>query len=115
MNHKIIYLACPYTHPSPEVREARFHAANRAAASLIRQGHIVYSPITMTHPIDKVLAGDVSTLGSDFWVTFDEAFMDVCSEIIVLQAEGWNKSSGVKREIDYFESQRKPVSFMAPE
>jgi hypothetical protein len=57
MHRPIIYLACPYSDPDYAIREQRFHLANDAAASLIRQGYIVYSPITMTHPIDVVLAG----------------------------------------------------------
>src|SRR3954470_8339054 len=45
-NRKIIYLACPYTDGDPRLREQRFEAATDAAAFLIRQGYIVYSPIT---------------------------------------------------------------------
>jgi hypothetical protein len=112
---KIIYLACPYTDPSSEVRRLRFHAATRAAAALIKQGHIVFSPITMSHPIDVVLAGEDATLGSDFWVAFDEAFMSFCSEIAILRIEGWDTSPGVNRERKFFESRALPVWFVDPE
>lgn len=111
---EVIYLACPYTHPDSKVRQARFELATEAAAALIRQGHIVYSPITMTHPIDVVLAGTTATLGSDYWVTFDEAFMDACSEMVILKVDGWDASSGIQREIAYFEKQGKPVRFIKP-
>jgi hypothetical protein len=57
-SQKIIYLGSPYTHPDPKVREERFEKATRAAAHLVEKGHIVYSPITMTHPIDLVLAAE---------------------------------------------------------
>lgn len=107
----IVYLACPYTHPDYGVREARFHSANRAAAQLIKQGRIVYSPITMTHPLDGELAGE-STMGSDYWVNFDLAFMEACSEMVVLMADGWRESSGIKREIAYFEERGKPISYI---
>jgi hypothetical protein len=113
--HTIIYLACPYTHADHRVREERFKSATAAAAELIRQGYIVYSPITMTHPLDVVLAGDTDTLGSDYWIKFDEAFMAVCSEMIVLQIDGWDQSQGIKREMDYFKSRGKPVRFLSPE
>lgn len=112
----IVYLASPYTHPDTAIRAERFRLATEAAASLIRQGYIVYSPITMTHPIDIVLAGSAGTLGSDYWVQFDEAFMDMCSEMIILNIPGWESSNGVKREIEYFWRQRKRVRLMtAPE
>src|SRR6266404_2207875 len=71
----IIYLACPYTDEEPTIRLRRFELATAAAATLVRRGFVVFSPITMTHPMDVALAGN-STLGSDFWVKFDEAFMD---------------------------------------
>ena len=48
----IIYLAAPYSHPDPGVRERRFRAINRAAAALIAEGRIVFSPISMSHPIE---------------------------------------------------------------
>ncbi|MEJ0009498.1 MAG: DUF1937 family protein [Alphaproteobacteria bacterium] len=109
---EIIYLACPYTDPDPSVREARFRKAALAAAHLIERKKIVYSPITMTHPLDIILAKESETLGSDFWVKFDEAFMEFCSKIIVLRIEGWELSSGVKREIDYFRSKKRSVEYL---
>jgi Domain of unknown function (DUF1937) len=109
---KIIYLACPYTHPNPGVRAERFRLATEAAAKLIRQGHIVYSPITMSHPLDLVLAGDTNTLGSDYWVQYDKAFMAVCAEMIILEIDGWDQSSGIRREIEYFRSHGKPISWL---
>jgi hypothetical protein len=67
----------------------------------------------MTHPIDLLLAGSNKTLGSDYWVAFDEAFMNVCSEIVVLQADGWQESRGVQREISFFLEKNRPVKFLA--
>jgi hypothetical protein len=108
----IVYLACPYTDADPDLRQRRFRAANEAAAHLIREGRVVYSPISMTHPIDVVLAGEGATLGSDFWVAFDEAFMSKCSETVVLMLPGWDSSRGVRREIAYFRAQGKPVRYL---
>src|SRR5690348_9976122 len=110
----IVYLACPYTHPDASIREARFNAATLAAARLIEQGRVVYSPITMTHPIDVILAGRHSTLGSDYWVRFDEAFMEACAEIIILRLDGWEESRGIARERRFFEEKKRPVSFIDP-
>ena len=90
-NVSITYLACPYTHPDFSVRESRFLAATKAAAHLIAQGRVVYSPITMTHPLDIELAEDNTTLGSDYWVAFDEAFMEFCFEMVILRIPGWSR------------------------
>ena len=106
----IIYLAGPYSNGSASTRLARFHAMTHVAAKLVEQQKIVFSPLTMTHPIDLVLAEDGETLGSDYWVKFDEAFMSFCSEIYVVKLPQWELSSGVKREVDFFEKQGiKPV------
>lgn len=112
--HEVVYLACPYTDPDPAVRKTRFEIATTVAADLIRQGRIVFSPITMTHPIDMVLAGELNTLGSDYWVAFDEAFMDMCSEMLIIQLDGWDRSNGIKREIAYFEERGKPIRYLSP-
>jgi hypothetical protein len=91
----------------------RFRWATLAAATLIKRGSVVYSPITMTHPLDLVLSGRSETLGSDYWVRFDEAFMEKCAQMVVLQIDGWDRSSGVRREIERFKEMRKPISFMS--
>lgn len=112
MTKPIVYLACPYSHRDMDVRLERFAASARTAAELIRRGMYVYSPITMTHPIDLVLAEKHSSMGSDYWCDFDEAFMDVCSEMIILTIDGWKESNGIKREMQYFQKQGKLVRFV---
>jgi hypothetical protein len=106
---ELIYLACPYSDPSATVRLQRFEHATKAAAALIRQGRVVFSPITMTHPIDLEMAGSENTLGSDFWVTFDEIFMERCDVCVLLPLEGWQESRGVRREIEFFQAAGKPL------
>lgn len=112
--YRVIYLACPYTDPNPAIRQARFEVATAVAADLIRAGNIVYSPITMTHPIDAMLAGHSNTLGSDYWVAFDEAFMEMCSEMVVIRLDGWQRSSGITREIAFFTDHKKPIRYVDP-
>jgi uncharacterized protein DUF1937 len=106
---ELVYLACPYTHPSAAVRLERFNQATKAAAAVIRQGRFVFSPITMTHPIDVELAGADNTLGSEFWVAFDEAFMERCDVFALLPLDGWQQSAGVKRELEFFQRSGKPL------
>lgn len=114
MTAKITYLACPYSHESLAVRTWRFSMVTLAAASLIEKGMVVFSPITMTHPIDRALCQDNASMGTDYWVSFDEAFMAACSEIVVLKLDGWEESSGVQREITYFRDRKLPVRFLDP-
>jgi hypothetical protein len=112
--YSITYLAAPYTKGSAATRLARFAAVTHVAAQLIQTKLFVYSPITMTHPIDVIMAAEGETLGSDFWVDFDEAFMRVCSTIRVLMLDGWKQSSGVSREIAHFASRGESPQYLDP-
>ncbi len=89
----MIYLAIPYSHPDPEVREQRFQTANTVAACLMAAGHHVFSPISHTHPI--ALAGDLP-LGWDFWAEYDRQILSICNMVIVLCVDGWLESKGVQ-------------------
>lgn len=99
---EIVYLACPYSKGNATIRLARFNAATHVAAKLIENRLVVFSPITMTHPIDLVLATDGETLGSEYWIEFDLSFMQMCSRLSILTLPGWQESSGIQREIEFF-------------
>ena len=115
----IIYVGGPYSNNAPisggpssaAKRVARFNAVTELARQLIEEGKFVYSPLTMTHPIDIRMKHDP---GSDFWVDFDETFMEHCSSMMVLMLPGWDESSGLKREIKFFESRKLPVEYLEP-
>lgn len=100
---KKIYLACPYSVKGDydpwviaEIKEQRFRAANETAADLMAEGHIVFSPISHSHPIAVQcgLPGDW-----EFWKNFDEAFIAWADEVHVLCIEGWEKSAGIDAEL----------------
>lgn len=116
----LIYLAAPYSNDAPNrpdkkanaaKRNARFNAVTDVARQLIEEEKLLYSPLTMTHPIDLLMANDP---GSDYWVAFDEAFMKHCDEIYVLQLPGWEASSGVRREIASFASRGIKPTYILP-
>jgi len=106
----MIYLACPYSHRDPAVREARFHAANRLAARLMEGGHVVFSPLSMSHPIE----GHMSEIhDTDWWMRIGLAFMENCASCVVVAVDGWETSKGVAIEIAWFKARGLPVSFMS--
>ena len=111
----ILYLAGPYTNGNAARRAARFNAVTTVAARLIEQKKIVFSPLTMTHPIDLVLAADGETLGSEYWVTFDEAFMSFCDEFAIVTLPGWEESTGVRRETAFFRARGIEPTILRPE
>lgn len=105
----MIYLACPYSHPLEGIRKARFRAANIAAAKLMAEGHVVYSAISMSHPI--AVENNLG-LDWDFWRPNDVFFIGICDEIVVLKYPGWDQSEGIAAEIRLAESLGKPVRYM---
>lgn len=92
----LVYLATPYTHLDPAVMERRFLVANRVAASLMRAGVYVFSPISHTHPI--AIAGDLPR-GWEFWEGYDMLMIKACDKLLVLMQDGWRESTGVMCEI----------------
>jgi hypothetical protein len=96
MSKDLIYLACPYSSPDPAVREQRFHAVNRAAARLMEQGDLIFSPISHSHPI-AIDGGLPKDWG--FWERYDRAILGCCRTLIVLCLPGWEQSVGVQAEI----------------
>ncbi len=107
----MIYLASPYSHPDPAVREQRFRAACRAAVALLRAGHLVFSPITHSHPLAQHgLPGNWQ-----FWERYDREFLERCDEVVVLMLPGWKESVGVQAEIRIAGELGKPVRYLAPE
>lgn len=92
----MIYLATPYSHPDPSIREARFEAACRVAGQLMAAGQIVFSPIAHTHPI--AIRCDLPK-GWDFWAKYDRAMLERSSRLVVVMMEGWQDSVGIAAEI----------------
>jgi hypothetical protein len=111
-NKPLVYLAVPYSHPDPSVRQWRFERVNLAAAKLMRQGLNIFSPISHTHPISE--AGDLPK-GWEFWEAFDRAYLTCCNKLIVLKLAGWQESVGVTSEIDIARELGIPVEFIEDE
>ena len=93
---RVIYLACPYSSMDAELREHRFQIACRLAARLMDRGHVVFSPISHSHPIAKYLNNHND---SEFYVKQDLTFLPYCTELQVINLSGWMLSRGVAREV----------------
>lgn len=92
------YLASPYTAPDPQLRAARYEVACAAAAAMLREGFLVFSPIAHSHP----LAAYDLPVEFDFWRRHCLSFLDYwATELCVLTLPGWKESVGVAAEIDF--------------
>jgi nucleoside 2-deoxyribosyltransferase len=110
MEAAMIYLAAPYSHPDPAVREQRFRAACAATAKLLRAGQVAFAPIVHSHPL---VAYGLPT-GWDFWERCDREHLRRCDEVLVLMLEGWQESVGVQAEIRIATELGKAVRFLEP-
>ena len=104
----MIYLASPYSHPDPAVREHRFDEACRAAAAFTKFGQYVFSPIAHSHPIAKHGA----PTDWKFWEAYDRKFIEWCNLFGVLRLDGWQISVGVQAEIQIARELKKPVWYL---
>ena len=63
----------------------------------MRNGVHLFCPIAHTHPIAEL--GDLPK-GWGYWQVYDRVMLRACSELWVVKMEGWDKSEGIKGEIE---------------
>lgn len=107
-----VYLACPYSDQSADVRRERFFTATRVAQELILQGYTVFSPLTHGHTLceDSTLPGDFA-----FWGTSCLSFVEYwATDVYVLMVPGWDSSTGVNAEVEAATRKGLPVVHVLP-
>lgn len=92
----MIYLACPYSHKDPKVREARFEAVTEAAGQFMSAGIHVFSHITHCHPIAKKAS---LPMGWEFWADYARRMIEACGTLAILHLDGWMESAGVAADL----------------
>lgn len=112
----ITYLASPYSHPNVVVRIQRYFLAVRCCAHLMAGNYagrplMVFSPIVHDHPIGNLMK---HTSWAD-WRDRDLMMLRVSQRLLVFQIPGWEKSEGVKAEIEAARGWGLPVDFLPRE
>ena len=108
-NQPLVYLAVPYSHPDPKMKEWRFAEANKMAAKLMKTGIIVFSPISHCHSIAKHNALPTNW---EFWKHFDSAYLSCANKLFVLMLDGWETSVGVTEEIKIANELGIPIEYI---
>lgn len=110
MSKGLVYLASPYSAPTQRQRTLRFHQVCKKAAELMEKGELIFCPIAHSHPIETY--GMDERHNGDWWLNQDFAVLEKCSKLYVYKMPGWEKSYGVKREIDFAELLGLPVEYI---
>lgn len=90
----MIYLSSPYSHRDPYVREKRFRAAKGGLVWLLRSGRHAFSPIVYNHQLHI----NLPNWEAKDWLEYDEKFLAMCTEIMFLEIDGRDESSGCYQE-----------------
>lgn len=98
----LIYLASPYSHINPEVREQRYNAVlNMTAKMILKWGLVVYSPIAHNHHIALMHEERNESYALGFWEKFDKKMISRCDELWIYTIDGWKESNGIKQERNF--------------
>lgn len=103
------YLAAPYGHPDPTVRQARMNTYYKYEIKLMREGHFTVSPLAK---VETAKHGDIPDTW-DYWEQYSYELLSRCDEMIVLMIDGWNTSRGVTAEIEYCKRHDIPIAYIS--
>lgn len=110
MKQPLYYMASVYTQ-FPKGLEEAYIEASKCAATLLKRGMNVFSPIAHSHPI--AVYGSIDKIDHDFWMRLDIAILDECDEMLVVMMPGWRDSRGIAAEIKHARETGKPISFLS--
>ena len=108
MNHKTIYLSCPYRSPNHATELYRLQMAYKAAKFLIDKGYLVYNPLAESHG----MLAEGAANDWDTWRAYDLAWVDHCDEFAILMIKGWDVSEGVEAELNRADAKNKTMRFL---
>jgi hypothetical protein len=109
MRETFWYLASPYSVYRFGL-EAAFILAAQQRGLLLTAGVAVFSPIVHSHPIAMIC--NIDPLDHSIWLPSERPILDSASGLIMLKAEGWEKSFGMNKEREAFELAGKPIIYM---
>lgn len=94
----LIYLACPYTHHDKKIMQERFESSCEAAAALLDKGKVVFAPISHGHLLYGYMQNPTNC--PRFWLNQCFYTLTASSAVYVLGIDGWDKSRGVRWELE---------------
>jgi predicted acyl esterase len=105
------YLASPYSSPDPEVRHKRYLEVMDCLAWMLNRRMWTYSPIVHCH--DMAVKHKMPT-DNEFWKDYNRVMIDGSVGVAVLKIGGWEKSVGIRDEMDYAKSKLRIITEVIP-
>jgi len=108
----VIYLASPYRHDDQGVMHARYVAVAKAYPRLVAEmGDMIYCPVVHGHALDIV---SKSPMGDHYWLDHALSMLRRCVGLAILTLPGWERSEGIRMELDETTKIGMPVFYFAP-
>ena len=104
-----VYLASPYSHPDPFLRELRYLRTMSELSEHLLAGVAVYSPIVHCHELAKI-----ADLPKDakFWEHYNFVMLAAAQAVWVLMLPGWEESKGIAGEVAEALRLQKPIMYI---
>jgi hypothetical protein len=106
------YISNPYN-GTEEQKEQRAEVAARVSGMLLKKGIHAWSPIVHNHAMMKNHTFTLEERRS-LILDFDFSLLKASKGMIVLTIDGWDKSYGVRAEIELCQKLSIPVSYLDP-
>jgi len=102
----LIYLASPFSHINPAIRQHRFEQARRFTIEALRANIALFSPIVYGMDMEK-------EIGTNFepWQQLNDAMISASTEVWCLCLDGWSDSRGVRHELELAHELGRPIHF----
>lgn len=106
---RYLYLASPYSHDDPAVRQWRYEQAVDAGAMLAKAGIWTFGPIAHSH---EMCLRHEMPYTFEFWDEWNRVMIRRSGGLLVLRMDGWETSRGIKAELAYAHTRNLPVDYM---
>lgn len=109
---EIEYLGIPYNHVDERVMIFRAEISDMICADLMKQGRLIYAPISSCHHIAEKHG---LPRNWEFWQRMDEQFICICKKLLIVTLDGWETSIGLTAERKLAEKCGIPIEKIDPE
>lgn len=109
MQQGLIYVASPYSHCDPYVRDMRYRMVRAYTSTLLAQGLPAFSPIVYGHTFTEAYKFPINF---EAWAGFNHTMLRASAEMHVLKLDGWRASRGITDELEFCIDNNIPVSYV---